>query len=88
MATMDISAELYSKIESLQDDENSMKKVLDYINKLLAKREVPKPVISKEQVKADLKGAMTQFALYKEGKAKFTSWEDFQDELQREGYND
>lgn len=86
--TVDVGAELFREIGNLADDEGALRKMLKYAKKLVAKREAEPPVISKEEIISGLKGAMTQFELYKQGKAKFMSWEEFQDELRREGYYD
>ena len=84
-ATVDIGAELFRQIGYLADDEPSLKKVLEFVQGLVRNRN-EQPVMTKEEIAADLKAALEEHKLNEEGKLDFISWEEFRNELQKEGY--
>ena len=49
MSTMNLNAELFRELSYIADDENSMKKLLAYVKKLVAKQ-LQAPVVSEEAV--------------------------------------
>ena len=49
MNTMNLNAELFRELSYIADDENSMKKLLAYVKKLVAKQE-QNPVVSEEAI--------------------------------------
>ena len=84
--TIDMSAQLQEYIDIIAEDENKMKKLLNYVKRLATKREPEQPVISKEDVVESLREGLEDIELEKQGIRKFVTWEEFKDELQREGY--
>lgn len=49
MSTMNLNAELFRELSYIADDESSMKKLLAYVKKLVAKQ-LQTPVVSEEAV--------------------------------------
>lgn len=90
--TLNTGAELFRQIGYLADDENSLRKVLAYVRKLVAKREEAaegqQPVMTRHEVENDLKEALKELKEHKVGKQNFSTWEEFRHELQEEGYFD
>lgn len=90
-ATLDTSAELFRQIGILADDDSSMKKLLTYAKKLVVKKAMTtaeESVMTKEEILSDFAEACHELKLHKEGKKSFKTWEEFQHELQEEGYCD
>lgn len=90
-ATLDTSAELFRQIGILADDDSSMKKLLTYAKKLVVKKAMTtaeESVMTKEEILSDFAEACHELKLRKEGKKSFKTWEEFQHELQEEGYCD
>ena len=84
--TIDMSAQLQEYIDIIAEDESKMKKLFNYVKRLATKREPEQPVISKEDVVESLREGLEDIELEKQGIRKFVTWEEFKDELQREGY--
>lgn len=83
-AAIDTGAELFRQIGYLADDEPSLKKVLEFVQGLVKKRD-EEIVMTKEEIVADLKAALEEHKLNEEGKLNFISWEEFRNELRKEG---
>lgn len=88
MTTLDLSTELYTKIEIMRDDESAMRKLLAYANELLSKRHSEESIISKQQAITDIKDGLTEFKSAQQGQSKLATWDEFKEELQRDGYYD
>lgn len=87
--TINTSAELFRQIGYIADDENSMKKLLDYVRKLVEKREEEKSsVMTKREILDNFKESLKELKLHKEGHLDFKTLEDFRHELREEGYYD
>lgn len=86
MTSMELNAELFRNLSYIADDEDSMKKVVKYIKKLVSKKEEKEDCMTKEEILAEFDTACKNLKLYKEGKLELQSWEDFRDEMRREGY--
>ena len=87
MATaIDINTQLQEYIDIIAEDENKMKKLLNYVKNLAMKRESEQPVISREDVVEGMKDFAQEYKLYREGKKKFMTWEEACNELRQEGY--
>lgn len=72
MTTIDLNAEITRNLELLADDENAMKKVSNYIKKLLSKKEEPLELTP--ELQAEIDQARKELA---EGKCKcFSSVEE------------
>ena len=83
-AAIDTGAELFRQIGYLADDEPSLRKVLEFVQGLVKKRN-EELVMTKEEIVADLKAALEEHKLNEEGKLNFISWEEFRNELRKEG---
>ena len=82
--TLDIGTELFREIGYLVDDENSLKKMLAYARKLVAKKkeaEVALPSRTKEDWVAELNEVCEQIKLARSGKLKGRPLEEVLDEL-------
>lgn len=91
MSTTSLNAELFRQLSYIADDENCMKKVLNYIKKLanqkeketttdtVAEEEVP--YRTKEELIAGFNQACHEAKLYKEGKLQLKNWEEVYNEL-------
>lgn len=88
MTTLDLSNELYTKIEIMRDDESAMRKLLAYANELLSKRHSEELIISKQQAITDIKDGLKEFKSAQRGQSKLATWDEFKEELQRDGYYD
>ncbi len=86
MTTMELNAELLRNLSYIADDEKSMKKVVKYIKKLISKKAEEDASQSKAEILADFDQTCKDMKLYKEGKLKLQSWEDFRNEMRKEGY--
>ncbi len=88
--TINISAEVIRQLGYIADDDNSMAKVLNYIKKIVAKRNAALEEENSEKVKeeilASLDRSLKELRQNQEGTLAFQSWEDFRDELREEGY--
>lgn len=78
--TLAPSTELLQQLNYLADDEEALKKVLLYVKRLVAKREEKIPARAVEDIRCSLKD------IRQTGGAHFMSWEEFDKELQGEGY--
>lgn len=78
---------MFQMLRIIADDDNYMRKALAYVKKLVAKKEEC-PIISKEQIVADIKEAAEELKVCRHGEKETTSWEDFKKELIDEKYND
>ncbi len=84
-----INAEVLRQLGYISYDEDCMQKVLKYLKKLVAKKEKAEeeePVMTKEEILAHFANACRDLKLKREGKMKFQTWEEFQHELDEEGY--
>ena len=82
--TLDIGTELFREIGYLVDDENSLKKMLAYARKLVAKKkeaEVAFPSRTKEEWVAEMNEVCEQIKLARSGKLKGRPLEEVLDEL-------
>lgn len=80
---MNLNAEIFRNLSYIADDENCMKKALQFIKKLAAQKaskEEYKPA-SKEEILIGVKQACKELKLHKEGKLEFKSAEELLDEL-------
>ena len=90
MNTMNLNAELFRELSYIADDENSMKKLLAYVKKLVAKQE-QNPVVSEETIPyrrltreeqiAEVNEMCEEIKLIRAGKLQGQTWEDFKHEL-------
>ncbi len=90
MNTMNLNAELFRELSYIADDENSMKKLLAYVKKLVAKQE-QNPVVSEEAIPyrrltreeqiAEVNEMCEEIKLIRAGKLQGQTWEDFKHEL-------
>ena len=85
--TINTGAELLKQIGYIADDENSMKKLLKYVKKLVIKKN-ERDLIEKKEALDDFRQSLEELKAYKEGKTDFMSLEEFRDELRQEGYYD
>lgn len=85
--TINTEAELLKQIGYIADDENSMKKLLKYVKKLVIKKN-ERDLIEKKEALDDFRQSLEELKAYKEGKTDFMSLEEFRDELRQEGYYD
>lgn len=85
--TSDIGIELFREIGYLADDENSLKKMLAYARKLVAKKkeatteETLLPSRTKAEWMDGFNQACQEAKLYKEGKLALKTWEEVYHEL-------
>lgn len=84
--TLDIGTELFREIGYLVDDENSLKKMLAYARKLVAKKkeataEEALPSRTKAEWMDGFNQACQEAKLYKEGKLALKTWEEVYHEL-------
>lgn len=87
---MSLNAELYRQLGYVADDKSCMKKILDYVKGIVAKNEEEKAEAAREKAETieSLRRAFAELKAVEEGKVKCKTWEEFRDELQREGYYD
>ena len=88
---MDTSAQLFRQIGILADDESSLKKILKYVNDIILskRRNIPysnQDEDSKGKILNDIQMAMEEAQMYKKGEIQLSSWDDFKEELDKEGY--
>lgn len=83
-----LNAELYQQLGRVADDKSSMKKILDYVKSVVAKHDEEKAAAAreKEETLQNIREAFVEFKGIQDGKLKAISEEEFEDELQREGY--
>ena len=84
MTSMELNAELFRNLSYIADDEDSMKKVVKYIKKLVSKKEEKEDCMSKEEILAEFDTACKNLKLYKEGKLKARPMEELLAELEAE----
>lgn len=82
-STLSPTAELFTVLGTIADDESSIKKVLRYTKNLVARRQQ----VSKEKQELidNLRESFHELKLYREGKIKFQTWEEVQKELRSDG---
>lgn len=84
MTTMQINAELFRLMSVLANDENSMKRVLKYLKKLVAQKEADDALMTKEEFFAKVDRGLQQV---KEGKTvRMNHGETLEELLARSGY--
>lgn len=94
MSTKSINAELFRQLSYIADDENCMKKALDYIRKLAIQKEKAQPLTTtdtlaedivpyrtKEELKEGFNQACQEAKHYKDGKLQLQTWEEVYHEL-------
>lgn len=95
MSTLNLNAELFRELSYIADDENSMKKLLKYVKKLVAQQyKAPESAVSvasedaepyrpktKAELIEDLNEVCEEIKLIRAGKLKGQTWEDFKHEL-------
>lgn len=94
MSTKSINAELFRQLSYIADDENCMKKALDYIRKLAIQKEKAQPLTAtdtlaedivpyrtKEELKEGFNQACQEAKQYKDGKLQLQTWEEVYHEL-------
>ena len=94
MSTKSINAELFRQLSYIADDENCMKKALDYIRKLAIQKEKAQPLTAtdtlaedivpyrtKEELKEGFNQACQEAKHYKDGKLQLQTWEEVYHEL-------
>lgn len=82
---MNLNAEIFRNLSYIADDENCMKKALQFIKKLAAQKEKAskeeyKPA-TKEEILAGVEQACKELKLHKKGKLDFKPAEELLDEL-------
>lgn len=83
MTAMELNQSLLQEITYISDDENMMRKVLNYVRKLRRKEEETE-YITKEEVLAGIDAGLKEMKLAKEGKIELCSAWDFLNELKNE----
>lgn len=91
MSTTSLNAELFRQLSYIADDENYMKKVLNYTKKLASQKEKETtadtlaeddvPYRTKEELIEGFNEACKEAKLYKEGKLQLKNWEEVYNEL-------
>ena len=90
MNTMNLNAELFRELSYIADNESSMKKLLAYVKKLVAKQgqssvvceeAVPYRRLTREEQIAEVNEMCEEIKLIRAGKLKGQTWEDFKHEL-------
>ncbi len=83
MTTMELNQSLLQEITYISDDENMVRKVLNYVRKLRRKEEETE-YITKEEILAGIDAGLKEMKLAKEGKIETCSAWDFLNELKNE----
>ena len=79
MTAIELQSELLREINPIVDDEGLMRKVINYVRKLVhTHAEVVAP---KEEIKANLRDAFAEFKEYQEGRVTLQSADELLDEL-------
>lgn len=91
MSAQSLNAELFRQLSYIADDENYMKKALNYIKKLASQKEKETtadtlaeddvPYRTKEELKEGFNQACLEAKSYKEGKLQLKTWEEVYHEL-------
>ena len=82
MTALELNADIYRSLSNIADDESYLKKAASYLKRLSKKKdEEEEPVMTKEEIKQDLREALQELKLYREGKVQFKRWEDLYNEL-------
>ena len=97
MSTTSLNAELFRELSYIADNENSMRKLLKYVKKLVSQQQEEErqatPVVAedteeyrpltKAELIADLNEMCEEVKLIRAGKLKGQTWDDFKHELHR-----
>lgn len=97
MSTTSLNAELFRELSYIADNENSMRKLLKYVKKLVSQQQEEErqatPAVAedteeyrpltKAELIADLNEMCEEVKLIRAGKLKGQTWEDFKHELHR-----
>lgn len=83
MTAMELNQSLLQEITNISDDENMVRKVLNYVRKLRRKEEETE-YITKEEILAGIDAGLKEMKLAKEGKIELCSARDFLNELKNE----
>jgi len=90
MTTAELNAEFFRQMSYIADDENSMKKVLEFVKNLVSQKTVVKtpilsegevPYMTKAEILSDFSEACQDIKLAREGKLQGRPLEDLLNEL-------
>ncbi len=82
MTALELNAQIYQSLGCLATDEHYLKKVADYLKKLV-KSKTHDDAEVEEEIKESISQACQELKLHKEGKLEFGNWEDLYNELHR-----
>ena len=85
-STLPPTAELFQQIGYIADDDDCIKKLLKYAKRLTSLRE--EKADRQARFVANMKEALEELRLNREGKLALISEDELRDELRREGYYD
>ena len=85
-STLTPSAELMRQIDYISEDETLRARLRRYVAKLAQQR--TEKTASQARLEESLKQALREVKMEGEGKLTMQSWEEFEEELKREGYFD
>lgn len=83
MTAIELNQSLLNEITSISDNENMLRKVLNYVRRL-RKEEEETEYITKEEVLDGIRTGLREVKLAKEGKIELCSARDFLNELRNE----
>ena len=83
MTAIELNQSLQNEITSISDNENMLRKVLNYVRRL-RKQEEETEYITKEEVLDGIRTGLREVKLAKEGKIELCSARDFLNELRNE----
>lgn len=83
MTAIELNQSLLNEITSISDNENMLRKVLNYVRRL-RKQEEETEYITKEEVLDGIRTGLREVKLAKEGKIELCSARDFLNELRNE----
>ena len=85
-STLTPTAELMRQIDYISEDETLRTRLRRYVAKLAQQR--TEKTASQARLEENLKQALREVRMEGEGKLSMQSWEEFEEELKREGYFD